>query len=100
VDETATPEATALELIRNHCDNGIRYYTWALKRMPTIPEQAEHVPVVENLRSALAHVLAYVEGASDERSATLKRNEIVLRYIKAVEDEGWEPDLGAGRSSG
>jgi hypothetical protein len=32
-----------LELIRAHCDNGLRYLTWALKRMPSIPEQAGHV---------------------------------------------------------
>jgi hypothetical protein len=96
----ASPEATALELIRNHCDNGIRYYTWALKRMPTIPEQAEHVPLVENLRSALAQVLAYVEGATNERSAVLMNSEIVLRYTKAVEDEGWEPTFVTERSSG
>ena len=98
--EVASPEAAALELIRNHCDNGIRYYTWALKRMPTIPEQANHVPLAENLRSALAQVLAYVEGASNERGAMLMRNEIVARYTKVVEDEGWEPPFITDPSSG
>jgi hypothetical protein len=40
---------------------------------------------------ALALVLAYVEGASDERSALLEAQEIALRYVETVEDEGWEP---------
>jgi hypothetical protein len=39
-----TPERPdALELIRADCDRGLRYYTWALERMPSIPEQAPHV---------------------------------------------------------
>lgn len=80
-----------LERIRSHCVNGIKYYTWALKRMPSIPEQAGSVRQVENLRSSLAHVLAYVEGATDERSAMLRRDEIVSRYAESVEQEGWEP---------
>jgi hypothetical protein len=90
VDETHE----AHERIRSHCDNGIRYYTWALKRMPSIPEQAGSVRQIENLRSSLAHVLAYIEGATDERSAMLKRDEIVRRYVKSVEQEGWEPPFG------
>ena len=80
-----------LERIRAHCDNGIRYYTWALTRMPSIPEQEGQVQHVDNLRSSLAHVLAYVEGATDERSAMLKRDEIVMRYMRLVEEEAWEP---------
>jgi hypothetical protein len=32
-----------LELIRAHCDNTLKYQTWALRRMPSIPEQAGHV---------------------------------------------------------
>jgi len=92
VDETRE----VLERIRSHCDNGIKYYTWALKRMPSIPEQAGSVRQVENLRSSLAHVLAYVEGATDERSAMLRRNEIVSRYAKSVEQEGWEPPFAHG----
>jgi hypothetical protein len=83
--------AESLELIRQHCDNGLRYYTWALKRMPSIPEQAGHIGQVQNSLNALALVLAYVEGASDERSAMLEAQEIVLRYVGTVEDEGWEP---------
>jgi hypothetical protein len=86
----------ALERIRAHCDNGIRYYTWALKRMPSIPAQAGHVPQVDNLRSSLAHVLAYVEGATDERSAMRMRDEIVTRYVRLVEEEAWEPPFHAG----
>ena len=81
----------ALERIREYCDNGIRYYTWALKRMPSIPEQAGQVPLVEGLRLGLAHVLAYVEGASDERTAMDMRVEIVDRYVRSIEEEGWEP---------
>jgi hypothetical protein len=80
-----------LERLRVYCDNGIRYYTWALERMPSIPEQADDVGQVRNLRAHLAHVLAYIEGATDERGAMLQRDEIVNRYVEAVRDEGWEP---------
>jgi hypothetical protein len=59
--------------------------------MPSIPEQAGHIGQVQNSLNALALVLAYVEGASDERSAMLEAQEIVLRYIGTVEDEAWEP---------
>jgi hypothetical protein len=90
-----SPEES-LEQIRQHCDNGLRYYTWALSRMPSIPDQAGDVNHVRNLRSSLAHVLAYVEGATDERDAMVARDEIVLRYIAAVEDEGWEPPFAHG----
>jgi hypothetical protein len=85
-----------LELIRQHCDNGLRYYAWALKRMPGIPEQAGEVGHVRNLMSSLAHVLAYIEGASDERTAMLARDEILRRYEAAVEAEGWEPPFTRG----
>ena len=53
---------------------------------------------VENARLALAHVLAYVQGAKDERDAMLARDEIVQRYIAAVEDEGWQPPFAPGGS--
>jgi hypothetical protein len=86
----------SLEQIRQHCDNGLRYYTWALGRMPSIPDQAGAVDHVRSLVSSLAHVLAYVEGASDERSAMAARDEIVRRYIAAVETEGWEPPFAHG----
>jgi hypothetical protein len=89
-----TAEET-LELVRGHCDNSLRYYTWALKRMPSIPEQAGHVREVENYRHALAVVLAYVEGADDERSALSAVDSIVQRYIAAVEAEGWEPPFAS-----
>ena len=90
----------ALERIRAHCDNGIRYYTWALKRMPSIPAQAGHVPFIENRRFAMAVVLAFVEGATDEQTATIAaRDEIVPRYAKAVEEEGWEPSFGSAAPS-
>ncbi len=95
--DAASPSADeALELIRVHCDKGLRYYTWALEQMPSIPDQAEHVDHVRNLRSSLAQVLAYVEGANDERSAMLAREGIVLRYIATVEAEGWEPPFAHG----
>jgi hypothetical protein len=50
--------------------------------MPSIPEQAEHVQPVRNSLHALALVLvlAYVEGAQDERSAMSEAREIVLRF--------------------
>jgi hypothetical protein len=72
--------AESLELIRQHCENGLRYYARALETMPSIPEQAEHVQPVRNSLHALALVLAYVEGAQDERSAMSEAQEIVLRY--------------------
>jgi len=90
----------SLELIRKHCDSGLRYYTWALKRMPSIPEQADHVPLVESHRAMLANVLAYVEGADSERTAVSAREEIIRRYVAAVEDEGWEPPLRSGPDLG
>jgi hypothetical protein len=86
----------SLEQIREHCDNGLRYYTWALERMPSIPDQARHVGQAQNLRSSLAHVLAFVEGAPDERSAMRARDEIVLRYVATVEAEGWKPPFAQG----
>jgi hypothetical protein len=90
----------ALERIRAHCDLGIRYYTWALKRMPSIPAQAGHVPTIENRRFAMAQVLAYVEGATDDLTATIAaRDEMVPRYAKAVEEEGWEPSFPSGPPS-
>jgi hypothetical protein len=72
--------AESLELIRQHCENGLRYYARALKTMPLIPEQAEHVQPVWNSLHALALVLAYVEGAQDDRSAMSEAREIILRY--------------------
>jgi hypothetical protein len=96
VDATPERPAESLELIRAHCDRGLRYYTWALQRMPSIPEQAPHVNQVRNAALALAHVLAYVEGAEDERGAMLARREIVERYAALVEDEGWQPPFAVG----
>jgi hypothetical protein len=80
-----------LELIRAHCDDGLRYLTWALERMPSIPEQTGHVREVQNDRNALAFVLAYVEGAHDGRAAGPASSAIIRRYIAMVEAEGWEP---------
>ncbi len=79
------------ELIRAHCDSGLRYYTWALKMMPSIPEQAGHVDMVAGDRHALALVLAYVEGADDERTALSAVDAIVQRYNTLFESEGGEP---------
>lgn len=91
MEATSPNTDEALERIREHCDRGLRYYTWALEWMPSIPDQAPHVNQVRNLAASLAHVLAYVEGASDERAAMRARGEIVRRYIDMVEAEGWEP---------
>jgi hypothetical protein len=85
-----------LERLRAYCDQGVRYYTWALERMPSIPEQADDVEQVRNLRAHLASVLAYIEGATDERTALLRRDEIVTRYVEAVREEGWEPPFATG----
>jgi len=73
--------AESLELIRRHCDNGLRYYARALQTMPSIPEQEVHVREVWNSVHALALVLAYAEGAQDQRSAMSEEQEIVARYI-------------------
>jgi hypothetical protein len=80
-----------LELIRAQCDDSLKYYTWALKRMPSIPEQAEHVREVENGRRAVAMWLAYVEGADDVQSALSAVDAIIQRYEAAPNWEEWEP---------
>jgi hypothetical protein len=80
-----------LELIRAHCDNSLKYYTWALRRMPSIPEQAGHVQQVENSRRADAIWLAYVEGADDVRAALSAVHAIIQRYEAAPDVEEWEP---------
>jgi hypothetical protein len=94
-----SPEES-LELLRQRCDDGLRYYAWALRRMPSIPEEAEHIPLVWNQLHALAIVLAYVEGATDERSAMLEAHEIGLRYIETVEAEGWKPPFASAGPGG
>jgi hypothetical protein len=80
-----------LELIRAQCDSSLKYHTWALRRMPSIPEQAGHVQEVENSRRSVAIWLAYVEGADDERSALSAVDAIIQRYEAAPEVEEWEP---------
>jgi hypothetical protein len=80
-----------LELIRAQCDNSLKYLTWALRRMPSIREQAEHVPAVENDRRSVAMWLAYVEGADDARSALSAVDAIIRRYEEAPDWEEWEP---------
>lgn len=85
------PERDVLERIRSHCDAGLRYYTWALQRMPAIPEQADEVKVVRNLAATLATVLAYAEGALDDREAMEARTEILARYATTIDEENWEP---------
>lgn len=80
-----------LELIRAQCDNSMKYMTWALKRMPSIPEQAGHSPAVENDRRSVAMWLAYVEGADDARSALSAVDAIIRRYDEAPDWEEWEP---------
>jgi hypothetical protein len=64
--------------------------------MPSIPEQVGDVDLVRELRLSLAHVLAYVEGAKDERTAMHAMDEIVLRYIATVGAERWEPPFARG----
>lgn len=91
----ANSETMILERIRGHCDSGLRYYTWALANMPDIPEQAAAAAPVTMLRSALALVLAYVEGAIDERSALSAREDILRRYTTAIQVEGWNPPFSA-----
>jgi hypothetical protein len=80
-----------LELIRAQCDSSLKYYTWALRRMPSIPEQAGDVQGVENSRRAVALWLAYVEGADDERSALSAVDAIIQRYEAAPDWQEWEP---------
>lgn len=80
-----------LEVIRAQCDSSLKYHTWALRRMPSIPEQAEHVREVENSRRAVAIWLAYVEGADDERSALSAVDAIIQRYEAAQDQQEWEP---------
>jgi hypothetical protein len=85
-----------LAAIRDHCDRGLRYYAWALKRMPSIPEQVDSVTQVESAMYAHAIVLAYVE-AKSERDALWAVGQIMQRYSEAVEAEGWQPSFGAKR---
>jgi hypothetical protein len=80
-----------LELIRAHCDNSLKYHTWALRRMPSLPEQAGHVQEVENSRRADAIWLAYVEGADDVEVALSAVDAIIQRYEAAPNVEDWEP---------
>ena len=80
-----------LELIRAQCDSSMKYYTWALGRMPSIPEQAGHVREVENYRHEAAMWLAYVEGADNPRSAMSAVDAIIQRYQAAPEWREWEP---------
>lgn len=80
-----------LEMIRAQCDSSLKYHTWALRRMPSIPEQAEHVREVEDSRRAVAMWLAYVEGADDERSALSAVDAIIQRYEAAPDWQEWEP---------
>lgn len=63
--------------------------------MPSIQEQAAHIPQIEDARDGLARVLALVEGATDERSAGLAAGEIVARYELAVLEEGWQPSFAS-----
>jgi hypothetical protein len=80
-----------LQVIRAQCDSSMKYHTWALKRMPSIPEQAEHVREVENSRRAVAMWLAYVEGADDVPSALSAVDAIIQRYDAAPDCQEWEP---------
>lgn len=81
----------SVELIRRYCDNGLRHFAWALKRMPYIPRQVGETEHVQDLMSSLAHVLAFIEGAREERTAILARDDIVRRYRVIIETEEWQP---------
>ena len=85
----------SVELLRQHCDDGLRHYTWVLER-PSVPEQEGYVQAVRNGLYAMALVLAFVEGAPDERTAMLDAHEITLRYVESVKNEGWEPPFMHG----
>jgi hypothetical protein len=81
-DISRTPDET-LELLRSKCDSSLRYYGPAIQRMPSIPEQADHVDEVWNLMMQLGVMLAYIEGASDDKEATLRaRDDILPRYTE------------------
>jgi hypothetical protein len=86
-----------LELIRTHCDRGLRYNTWALRHMRSIAQQAPHVRDVERSTHALAQVLAFLEGADDDRVAASAISAIVQRYVNMVEAESWEPPFGSSQ---
>jgi hypothetical protein len=93
----ADPPEVALSRIRAFCEEGIRYYTWALKRMPSLPDQAGHVPTIEQRRLGLAQILAFVEGSPDSRAAVVAaRDDIVPRYVRMVEEENWTPTFADG----
>ena len=94
MSETAEARLAA---IRDHCDRGLRYSAWALKRMPSIPDQVGEIPHVESAMYAHAIVLAYIEGAKSERDALWAAGQIVQRYKEKVEAEGWQPSFGAKR---
>jgi hypothetical protein len=96
MDLTVEEGEARLAAIRDHCDRGLRYYAWALKRMPSIPEQVDQIPQVTSAMYALALVLAYADGVESEREALKTAREITARYEQVVESEGWEPSFGPG----
>jgi hypothetical protein len=87
-----------LQLIQAHCDNGMRYATFALKQMASVSEQTPHVRQMESVRRQVAQVLAFVEGADDARAAMSAGEEIIQRYIRIVDEEGWRPPRGSTSS--
>jgi hypothetical protein len=91
---TSSDAETRLGTIRDHCDRGLRYYAWALKRMPSILEQVDQIPQVTSSMFALALVLAYADGAETEREALRTAGDITSRYNDAVESEEWQPQFG------
>jgi hypothetical protein len=95
MDESSANAEARVAAIREHCDQGLRYLAWALRRMRSIPEQVDTIPQVESSMYALAIVLAYVEGATSERDALIAASKITVRYVEAVEAEDWEPSFGS-----
>ena len=89
-----------IERIRDHCDNGLRYYTSALNRLRsgewvpsrTAAEQEERER--SNAIHALGNILALIEGAGDAKEMMAARDEIFDRYLKLTKAEPWVPPQG------
>src|SRR6266550_3653878 len=86
-----------IKRIRDHCDNGLRYYTSALNRLRsgewvpsrTSADQEEHE--LSNAIYALGNIMALIEGAEDPKEMMTAREEIFDRYLKITLAEPWVP---------
>ena len=63
------------------------------QRSQRFRQSADHIGQTVNERYARAFVLAYIEGATDDRTAGSAVDEIIRRYEAIVGTEGWEPSL-------